>query len=108
MMIETNKPLIYSNRSCPNGCSWSAGFAAILNPTSVKMDEAVSDKLLIASAMIETLPEKRPIINFATNNNIFEIRPKIPAIMPFLVRSCPLIVFCSFDTFSLPLFFILV
>ena len=74
----------------------------------VKMDEAVSDKLLIASAMIETLPEKSPIANFATNNNIFVIRPKIPAIMPFLVRSCPLIIFCSFDTFSLPLFFILV
>ena len=42
----------YSILVCPNGCSRSAGFDAILKLTSEMMDEPASAKLLTASAVI--------------------------------------------------------
>lgn len=49
-----------------------------IKPTNVKTEEIVSDKLLMASAMIETLPESKPIINLLTNKNKLETSPIRP------------------------------
>ena len=57
-----------------------------IKPTNVKTDEIVSDKLLMASAMIETLPESKPIINLLTNKNKLETSPIRPAKAPNAVR----------------------
>ena len=50
----TTRPERYSYRACPYGCSASAGCCAILNPRSVTTEEDASDKLLTASAMMDT------------------------------------------------------
>ena len=58
-----------------------------IKPTNVKTEEIVSDKLLMASAMIETLPESKPIINLLTNKkNKLETSPIRPAKAPNAVR----------------------
>ena len=50
--IETNSPEIYSIRPCPKGWSESGFCPAILKPASVMMEDAASDRLLNASAVM--------------------------------------------------------
>ena len=70
---------IYSSLPCPKGCSLSGGILANLNPTIVITDDAISDKLLNASAIIAILDVNKPTDNFTPNNIKFAIIPTIPA-----------------------------
>ena len=76
---ETTIAVIYSIRPCPKGCSASAGLFAILNPMIVIIEEAASDKLLNASAKIETELESNPTDNLIKKSNELVIIPIIPA-----------------------------
>ena len=52
-----------------------------------KKEEAVSDRLLIASAMIETDCADSPIRNFATKEVHLRAIPDSPQVLPIMVRS---------------------
>ena len=78
-MKETIIAVIYSIRPWPKGCSASAGLFAILKPIIVIIEEAASDKLLNASAKIETELENKPTDNFIINKIKLVTIPTIPA-----------------------------
>lgn len=67
MARETSAPEMYSIRPCPKGWAESGFCPAILKPTSVITEEAPSDKLLKASAVIAMEPLKKPARNFPAN-----------------------------------------
>ena len=83
MSIDTIKPDIYSILPCPYGCSESAGLDASLKPASVTIDEPASDKLLIASAIIDNDDVRNPAVSFVRNSTILHIIPTIPANIPY-------------------------
>ena len=74
----------YSNGSNNYGwCSESAGLDASLKPASVTIDEPASDKLLIASAIIDNDDVRNPAVSFVRNSTILHIIPTIPANIPY-------------------------
>lgn len=60
---ENIKEVIYSNLPYPKGCFSSAGRLASLKLKIVTMEETVSVKLCIVSAVIDILFRKRPTIS---------------------------------------------
>ena len=52
---------------------------ASLKPASVTIDEPASDKLLIASAIIDNDDVRNPAVSFVRNSTILHIIPTIPA-----------------------------
>ena len=82
MSRETIKPDMYSIRPWPKGCSGSAGRLAIFSPAMVTTEEPVSDRLLKASAIMDTLPDKRPASSLKANKMRLQIMPVIPASRP--------------------------
>ena len=63
---------MYSYLPWPKGCSLSGGLRENLNAIKFIIDEAESDRLLKASAVIETLFKINPIINFIINKIKFK------------------------------------
>ena len=61
---ETIMALMYSARPWPNGWSSSTGFFAIFAPMIVTTFDEASDRLLAASAVMETELVNRPTANF--------------------------------------------
>src|SRR5699024_7134467 len=78
----TTRPERYSYRACPYGCSASAGCCAILNPRSVTTEEDASDKLLTASAMMDTEFASHPTRSLPANSKRLQTMPVIPASLP--------------------------
>ena len=72
---ETISAAMYSIRPCPNGCSLSAGLLAIFTPTKLMIDDAASERLFRASAMIAREFISSPITSFVPNNSTLH---KIP------------------------------
>ena len=60
---------MYSILAWPYGWSSSAGFSDNLKPIRVTIDEPASEILLIASAVMETLFETEPTMNFNILSN---------------------------------------
>lgn len=79
---ETTRAEIYSILPWPKGCSASAGLLAILNPIIVIIDEAASDKLLNASAIIAIDPANNPTNNLIRNSSVFIMIPTAPPKFP--------------------------
>ena len=80
---------IYSTLPCPNGCSLSAGRFANLNPIIVITEDAVSERLLNPSAVMDTLEVINPTIIFVIAKAKLDIIPTIPARFPYLFLTCP-------------------
>ena len=72
-------------RPWPKGCSESGFFDAILNPSIETREEAASDRLLKASAVMATEPARVPAINFAAKRTIFRKIPNVPHKTPYAV-----------------------
>ncbi len=85
---------IYSIRPCPCGCSLSAGRFANFTPTIVTTEDAVSDRLLKASAMTAILPANHPTPNFTPNNKILARIPINPEIKMSRSRPSSLVSSC--------------
>jgi hypothetical protein len=83
-ITATMSAIICSYLSCPKGCSESAGFAERLKPSSTIIQLPISERLLIASAIIVTLDEMIPISSFAINKTRLDSKPKTPATIPYL------------------------
>ena len=81
-MNATIKADIYSILPCPNGCSASAGLSAILKPIIVTIEEAASDKLLNASAIIAILEATTPTVSLIANKIKLIIIPTTPPSTP--------------------------
>ena len=84
---ETISDATYSKRSCPNGWSRSAGFAEMRKLTNEITDDAASERLLSASAVIEILPASVPVMNFPANRRRFIAIPTMLAIVPQVLRT---------------------
>ena len=78
----TDREQIYSIRSCPNGCSLSAGFDESLNETSETILLALSVMLLRPSAITEIRPKILPTTILQTESRIFTIMPTMLAKRP--------------------------
>ena len=76
------RPATYSERPCPKGWSLSAGLEAILNPSRVIMELPASDRLLKASATMETLALSNPTIPLPAKSNRLTRIPTIPLAIP--------------------------
>ena len=87
MTSETMRPEMYSMRPCPKGCWSSAGRPAILNPTTVTMDEPASERLLKASAVMAIEFESVPARNLNTNSTILQKIPTSPLSIPYFWRT---------------------
>src|SRR5699024_6692989 len=85
-----NKPVIYSDRSCPYGCSLSASLKAALKPNKVNKEDAESPKLFIPSVIIEIMPDIVSASHLIPNNTKLEIKPTLPDKIPNLARASPL------------------
>lgn len=68
---EIIKDEIYSYLPCPLGCSLSGGLIERLNANKFIKEDAESDRLLKASAVIEILFKTNPINNFIKNKMKF-------------------------------------
>ena len=90
---ETISAAIYSIRPCPNGCSLSAGLFAIFTPTKLMTEDAASERLLNASAIIARECIPTPISSLAANSNTLQQIPTILDKIPYLVRTSALPVF---------------
>ena len=75
---ETISPEIYSSLPCPKGCSLSAGLLASLKPRIVITEEATSERLLKASAVIAMLFDIIPITSLVAKRIKFSIIPTKP------------------------------
>ena len=82
MANATNRPEKYSIRAWPKGCSSSAGLAAIRKPSSMMIELEASERLLIASAVMDTEAESRPIVSFAANSSRLQRMPTTPVSFP--------------------------
>ena len=79
---ETISAAMYSILPWPNGCSLSAGLFAIFTPTKLITDDAASERLLNASAMIASECMPTPISSFAVNSRILQQIPTMLDKMP--------------------------
>lgn len=82
MTTETATPLIYSIRPCPKGCSGSGFLPASRKPASVMMEEAASEILLKASAVMATECESTPAKYLPANSNRLSAMPTPPQRVP--------------------------
>ena len=82
MKKETIMDATYSIRACPKGCSRSAGFAEMRKEISEMICDPASERLLIASAVIETDPNSVPTVNLAANKSRFKMMPTMLANIP--------------------------
>ncbi len=80
--IATDSPARYSYRACPKGCSGSAGFLESRKPPSVAMEEEASERLLIASAVMDTEPDNRPTTVFPIQRSRLHTIPTAPDSVP--------------------------
>ena len=87
MINETISPAMYSIRPWPKGCSKSGFRPAIRKPISVTIEEAASERLLRASAVIAIEPESRPETSFPANRQRFKKIPTAPDIVPYPCRT---------------------
>ena len=87
IITATQSPDRYSIRLCPYGCSGSAGFPANLKPRSVTTELEASDRLLTASAVMETLLQSVPTTSFPANSKRLQKMPVMPASFPYCVRT---------------------
>ena len=67
--------------------SGSAGFPANLKPRSVTTELEASDRLLTASAVMETLLQSVPTTSFPANSKRLQKMPVMPASFPYCVRT---------------------
>ena len=84
---ETISPATYSILPWPNGCSLSGFCPASLKPASVITEEAASEKLFIASAIIATEPAIIPTVSLPATSRMFSTIPVIPESSPHRVRT---------------------
>ena len=89
---ETSKAEIYSTLPWPKGCSSSAGALDSLKPIMVMSEEALSVKLLKASAVIAMLLVKIPAASFIIKRIMFATIPTIPASNPKSDRTLSLFI----------------
>ena len=75
-------PITYSIRPWPNGCSRSGFFPDRRKPTSVSAPLPTSERLFIASAVIETDPASVPTTNLAAANRILSVMATAEQSMP--------------------------
>ena len=73
---------MYSILPWPNGWSLSTGLLAIFAPITVTMLEEASDRLLAASAVIDTEWLTVPQINFRTLSSRLQRMPTMPLSTP--------------------------
>ena len=78
----TTNPAKYSYLPCPYGCSRSADFSLSLNPIRLITLEDASERLFAASAVIDTLPDKIPAMNFPAHKKRLQIIPTFPESFP--------------------------
>ena len=84
---ETTRALMYSILPWPNGCSSSTGLLASFAPKIVTMFELASERLLTASAVIETEFVTLPTTNLSMQSIMLQNMPTIPEAMPKRSRS---------------------
>ena len=87
IIAATQSPERYSILWCPYGCSRSAGFSESLKPSSVTTELDASERLLNASAVIETLLQSVPTRSFPANSRILQKMPTHPASFPYCDRT---------------------
>ena len=80
---ETTNPATYSYLPWPKGCSSSGGLSAKWKPKSVATEEAASDKLFKASAIIDTEDVIIPANNFTQKSIKLQNIPTYPLITPY-------------------------
>ena len=73
---------MYSMRAWPKGCLRSAGLFAILKLTNEITEDPASDRLLTASATLDTLPVREPTANLPAKSRAFRQMPTAPATLP--------------------------
>ena len=76
----------YSNLACPYGCSLSAGFSASLNPVSVTIELAASDRLFNPSAVIDMEPASFPTASLLPARQTLHTIPTRPDSFPSVAR----------------------
>ena len=84
---ETISPATYSILPWPKGCSLSGFCPASLKPISVITEEAASEKLFIASAIIATDPAIMPTVSLPATSSMLSIMPVMPESCPQRVRT---------------------
>ena len=84
---ETIMDATYSMRACPKGCSRSAGLAEMRKEINEMICEPASDRLLMASARMETDPVSKPTANFAPNSSILSTTPTTLTMVPYARRT---------------------
>ena len=77
----------YSILAWPNGCSLSAGFAAILKLTKDIIDDPASERLLSASAIIAIENESIPATSLIAASIRLVIIPTMLENTPYLSRT---------------------
>ena len=82
MARATTRPVRYSIRPWPKGCSWSASCPASRNPTKVMTEEAASDRLLKASATTAMEPVARPERSLPRKSRALSAMPTPPDTEP--------------------------
>ena len=82
MMKATTSDAMYSMRAWPKGWSSSAGLPASLNDSSEITDEPASERLLTASAAMDTEPDTVPTMNFPANSSALSTMPVRPVSCP--------------------------
>ena len=82
MARATTRPVRYSIRPWPKGCSWSASCPASRNPTKVMTEEAASDRLLKASATTAMEPVARPERSLPRKSRALSTMPTPPDTEP--------------------------
>ena len=85
--MATSRPLRYSIRPCPKGCSSSAACPASRKPISVITDEAASDRLFSPSATTAMEPVSSPAPSFPRHSRVFSRMPTPPASVPHRCRT---------------------
>ena len=78
----TNIERMYSIRSCPKGCSSSAGFAESLKEIKEMMLLKLSERLLVPSATSDTAPNSEPTMILPSASRILTATPSRLASLP--------------------------
>ncbi len=80
--MDTARPERYSARPWPKGWPGSGALAAMRKPSSVTTEEPASERLLKASAVMATEPERVPAKNLPKNSSRFSPIPTAPQRIP--------------------------
>ena len=81
------RPVRYSMRPCPKGCSASGFCPASRKPIIERMELPASERLFTASATMAMEEERRPTASLKANRNMFKTIPSAPARTPQRVRT---------------------